>query len=559
MRNSWIFKRILLGFLVVKMLMLGAGAMTHFVLYIQNAATTRVDLAMQASAELLNAKSGHLLWMRNLQQMFIDGELAPEPQAPTDCTFGRWYYSFTPDQDYAEVYAQLEAPHAQLHQTGHLVWDLFVEGEREQAIQVFNARLMPLADEILELLSQVQGEVEAHRAAVAAQSDQIRLTAEKGIWILMAFGLLFAFAISLITARSISRPIKSIVTTAEVVAGGDLTGVADPGKVKGEIATLASAFNTMVSSLQGIVRTIREQASFAKEASESLSIASVESSRAGEQIAITIQSVAENSTEMSSEITRIQQLAEELNQVSFQAKGLSDQALNVAEDTAESADKGNAALQASVEQLQAVSETVQFATDAIQKLGRRSEEIGDIVGLIDGIASQTNLLALNAAIEAARAGEQGRGFAVVAEEVRKLAAGSQDAAQKITNLIEDIISETTVTTQSMEVNSEEVAKQLLAINRAAESLREILVKADQTRAAAESMTAISSELTGQSQRLEEVLQSIAQAVQDNAASSEEVAASSEEQNATAEEVAATAHQLKEIVEILTKSVNQFKV
>lgn len=559
MKNSWIFKRIFFAFVVVMLMMFAAAVMTHFILSVIEQASNRVDVARQAGAELLNAKSAHMLWMRNLQQMFIDGKLAPEPQAPTDCTFGRWYYSFTPDPEYADVYAKLEAPHARLHQIGHDIWELYRYGDTHRAMQIFNSQLMPLADEILALLTQVQQEVEAHGAAVAARAEQIRQWSEKGIWVLMVFGLLFAFGISFTTARTISRPIKTIASTAELVAGGDLTRLADPGKVKGEIATLTTAFNTMVAGLQEIVKTIREQALFAKEASESLSIASVESSRAGEQIAVTIQSVAENSTEMSSEITRIKQLAEELNQVSFEAKGLSDRALHVAEDTAESAERGNAALRASIEQLKTVSETVQFATDAIQNLGRRSEEIGDIVGLIDGIASQTNLLALNAAIEAARAGEQGRGFAVVAEEVRKLAAGSQDAAQKITNLIEDIMSETTVTTQSMEVNAEEVAKQLLAINQAAESLHEILVKADQTRAAAEDMTNIAAELTKHSQRLERLLQSIAQAVQDNAASSEEVAASSEEQNATAEEVAATAHQLKEIVEILTKSVNRFKV
>ena len=72
----------------------------------------------------------------------------------------------------------------------------------------------------------------------------------------------------------------------------------------------------------------------------------------------------------------------------------------------------------------------------IEELGRTSEEIGNIIGIIGNIASQTNLLALNAAIEAARAGEAGSGFSVVAEEIRVLAEDSASATEKVVNLIE---------------------------------------------------------------------------------------------------------------------------
>ena len=83
-------------------------------------------------------------------------------------------------------------------------------------------------------------------------------------------------------------------------------------------------------------------------------------------------------------------------------------------------------------------------------LGDRSQEVGQIVDTISGIAGQTNLLALNAAIEAARAGEQGRGFAVVAEEVRKLAEQSQEAAKHIADLISHIQADTEDAVQAMQ-------------------------------------------------------------------------------------------------------------
>ncbi len=128
-----------------------------------------------------------------------------------------------------------------------------------------------------------------------------------------------------------------------------------------------------------------------------------------------------------------------------------------------------------------------YATDSIQKLGKRSEEIGGIITVISDIAEQTNLLALNAAIEAARAGEQGKGFAVVASEVRKLAEQSKQASGQITGLINDIQAETSVTVRTMESNLLAVNEQVMIINKGGEALEEIVDKVIETETGVEHM------------------------------------------------------------------------
>ena len=108
----------------------------------------------------------------------------------------------------------------------------------------------------------------------------------------------------------------------------------------------------------------------------------------------------------------------------------------------DSAGTGKIAVDKTVTKMKEISQVVDESAKVIEILGKRSEEIGEIVSVITGISDQTNLLALNAAIEAARAGEQGRGFAVVAEEVKNLAEDSREAAERIAKMIKEVQSET---------------------------------------------------------------------------------------------------------------------
>ncbi|HEY3420868.1 MAG TPA: methyl-accepting chemotaxis protein, partial [Methanomassiliicoccales archaeon] len=195
----------------------------------------------------------------------------------------------------------------------------------------------------------------------------------------------------------------------------------------------------------------------------------------------------------------------------------------------------------------------------IESLGKRSEEIGEIVDVITNISDQTNLLALNAAIEAARAGDQGRGFAVVAEEVKNLAEDSREAAERIAKMIKEVQGETAKAVEAMHRGTKETAEGMQFVEMTGKAFGDIQgLSATTTTGVIEISNLMNSQKEG-TQRAARSVDGIASIAEETASSAEESAASTEELTASMEDMTARAQALSEMSTNLQKIAGQFKI
>ena len=187
--------------------------------------------------------------------------------------------------------------------------------------------------------------------------------------------------------------------------------------------------------------------------------------------------IAENLAEASRHQAReIGQATSAINTIADSIQGVSGNATestDVARKAVEIANKGHQTVQDTIHGMDAIREHIQETAKRIKRLGESSQEIGNIVSLINDIAEQTNILALNAAIQAASAGEAGRGFAVVADEVQRLAERSGNATKQIEALVKTIQTDTNEAVISMEQSTAEVVSGARLAQNAGVALEEI--------------------------------------------------------------------------------------
>jgi len=270
------------------------------------------------------------------------------------------------------------------------------------AMQAADANFKAAAQSMSRLTDEIETSAGLAQDASAQRSGRLAL----GLGLL---SLLLTGAALVASARVLRRLVASLreaAQVAEAVAGGDLS--TQPHTDRGdEIGDLQRSLVQMVTRLHASMLNVRQAAGSIASVSAEIATGNQDLSQRTEQAAGNLQQTASSMTQLTGSVRQSAEAASQANQLASSASAV---ALRGGEAVAQ----------------------VVSTMDAIHAASRK---IGDIIGVIDGIAFQTNILALNAAVEAARAGEQGRGFAVVASEVRSLARRSAEAAREIKALI----------------------------------------------------------------------------------------------------------------------------
>ena len=317
------------------------------------------------------------------------------------------------------------------------------------------------------------------------------------------------------TLDAIYDPINEAIGALEKIASGDLT-VKISKKYSGDHEKIKDSINNVTHSLG---KTLND-----------VSLAAVAAASAAHQISSSTEEMAAGANEQSSQTTEVAGAVEEMTKTIFETTKNTTRAAEASKNAGTVALEGGKVVKETINGMIRISDVVKHSSQTVQALGKSSNEIGEIIQVIDDIADQTNLLALNAAIEAARAGEQGRGFAVVADEVRKLAERTSKATQEIASMIKQIQKDTDGAVKSMKLGTDEVEKGKILAEKAGQSLKEIIAGAENVADIVTQVAVASEEQSRTSEQITQNIELINNVTQQNATGVRQIAHAAEELN-----------------------------
>ena len=387
-----------------------------------------------------------------------------------------------------ELYDKFSRDFAEYLQISDHVADLVAAGKNSEASAILTSPDTSLL--INAAINAAAEDEDLNIKSGMASVEGVADSSARNGWINLAVDLLvvgLSTLIGMTLTRLIAPRVKRVMKSLEQLANQDLTAHVDATGTD-EIGHLANALNNCVSEMRCVLKSVADGA-------ETLSSGTA-------QISARAVQTAGNANTQSGKTNQIAAAAQEMTATIGEISHNAETASQASRVSAEAAAHGGQVMQLAASTMEKIAAATSTVSEKMASLATRSEEIGNVVNVIQGISEQTNLLALNAAIEAARAGEHGRGFAVVAGEVRRLAERTKGATEEIAGTIRSIQEETRATLDVMnesrtavESGMEETARARQGLESIIESSKEVEHQIHMIATAATEQTAASGEIS----------------------------------------------------------------
>nr|WP_313515880.1 methyl-accepting chemotaxis protein [Pseudomonas sp.] len=360
--------------------------------------------------------------------------------------------------------------------------------------------------------------------AATEQGEKAVATSESSLWrqtLVVALALALCLLLVLGFPTLVTRPLQQLLQRIEQIADGD--GDLRPRlevSSRDELGRLGLAFNRFLDKLQPLIREVGRVTGEVADSARRLSGMAAANDQLIGREHLAVDQVSTAATQMSAAVNEVARSA----QNAAEAAQLAD----------EQSRQGAEVVGATIGSIRALARDVESASERIRTLEHEAQQIGAVLAVIKGIADQTNLLALNAAIEAARAGEQGRGFAVVADEVRALAARTQNSTNDIQQMIERLQQGVHNAVTAMQAGSQQARDSVeqaagvdQAIGRTGESVQRINDMAAQIATACEEQSSVTEEIARNISDIRDLSNQAAQTSGESTQASEHLSALSE--------------------------------
>ncbi|MBR4718718.1 MAG: hypothetical protein IKP31_00590 [Lachnospiraceae bacterium] len=385
---------------------------------------------------------------------------------------------------------------------------------------------------------------------------------QKIVMLSVIFGVLIVILIiiAIMIIRGIRAGVGSATENLKELAAGNLAVQLpdDESLGKDEIGQMQLATSTLTRKLRDIMGRSNAMAREVSSAGNELASSSDQASQASGQVTVAVDEISQGAV---SQAESVEHAAGNTNDIGNDIEiiaGNVEQLDSYAESMKINCDEAMDALNKLLSQSREVQESVREIGQTIDSTNGSAKDIHNFVAAITAIASQTNLLSLNASIEAARAGEAGRGFAVVAEEIAALAEQSNQSAQEIGRIVDQLLQDASASVDVMARLNESFESQSVQMEATRDNMESMAQGVVSVAESADAIAAKIEGLTGAKDTLVGIVSDLSAISEENAASTEETNASMQELNATFSIINDSANNLQGLARELQDIISYFK-